>query len=480
MSKSDRILGLFPAFYRAEDSNKLLGFVVESLAQPLEEADTHLLRVQRAHRLKVAERVEDIIHLGEVLGLTRFHFEDIINDQVLRYDEKLALLRERVQRIARVHVKGLGTPWAVMEAAAIFLNAVIVAKNGSSSLITHLDADSFSHEAIIEFRHLPDKPRDRLYLHENPFRRQKVDPVERWQANSWTVLNRSAGGPAALKIIIQGVDDRTVLPGIYCSDNQEGVLFNGIVPDGRFLSLDAAEGAMLGNAPVDEWLIYYRGGAFDYSAFDKTNFVEEELERDIPFDGDVEKLTSPPFRRKAHLPFVPQGNSEWHFRVVEGVYDVGLFDCSVYACPTDPIGIFNGDFNFDQSLFAFPASAIVGMAWDERIPCAFKLLLPANPPPSKKISVESDTSINDGAQPKCPTPVQSSVQPVNNAGRIGSIMSRFKPAGIRAYIDSSKEAWILGESILRDIAAIDGEGVKSHSTVLRDDNADLFVTLENE
>src|SRR5687767_781467 len=113
MAKAERILGLFPSYCGATDSTKLLHEVTRMLAAPLEEADTHLLRIQRAHRIRVAEHADDIVRLAGALNLTAFHFEDILSDQTLDYDQKLKLMRERVRRIARLHLIGLGTPVAM-------------------------------------------------------------------------------------------------------------------------------------------------------------------------------------------------------------------------------------------------------------------------------------------------------------------------------------------------------------------------------
>src|SRR5215207_3780376 len=140
MAKSDRILGFFPWFYRAAERTKLLAEVVGRLAGPLEAADTHLFRIQRAHRLSVAEHADDIVRLAAALNLTAFHFEDILADASLAYEKKLELMRARVRRIARIHREGLGTPWAVMEAAAIFLNAEMVPARPGDPPVGHLDA----------------------------------------------------------------------------------------------------------------------------------------------------------------------------------------------------------------------------------------------------------------------------------------------------------------------------------------------------
>ena len=115
--------------------------------------------------------------------------------------------------------------------------------------------------------------------------------------------------------------------------------------------------------------------------------------------------------------------------------------------PSEPVGIYDNDFNFDACVFDFDGGAIVGLAWDERIPCSFKLALPAN-------------------------------VPANQISRIGSILPRFKPAGIRAFVDNSKPAWILGQSPLRDESATEGEGVTVHPAMLRTHGTEMLAPLD--
>ncbi len=469
MAKSDRILSFFPPFYAAADRTKLLHKVVRMIALPLEEADTHLFRIQRSHRLKVAESAEDIIRLSGLLNLTGFHFEDILSDKALDYSQKLDLMRERVQRIARIHLKGLGTPWAVMESAAIFLNAIIVPEKSGDPLVKHLDNRLFSHKAEIEFSHLPEKPRERIYLHENPLRRKKIDLAERWPMDFWAVENENFEN-SHVRLVIQGVEDRTVLPSIFCPDTGEGVLFNGIVPDGKMLVIDKPNGTMLDNLPVDEWLIYFKGGIYDYGRVNGANFVDEQDNSSNLFDGDLDKIPSRPFRKNKPVPEAPVGRSEWRFKVAQGVYDGDDFDFSVYATDHEPIGIYDEDFNFDESVFDFPASGVVGMAWDERIPCSFKLLLPSNVP--RPQSQTNDATTSSGKEEK------AEEKSLNYISRIGNVLPRFKAAGVLSFVDTAKDTWILGESVVRQSAASEGEGVEFHATQLQNHNADILVPLD--
>ena len=464
MAKVDRILEYFPSYYGATERTKLLYEVSRLLAAPLEQADTLLFRIQRAHRLRVAEFTGDLVRLAAALNLTDFHFEDILTDETLDYGQKLDLMRSRIERIAMVHLTGLGTPTAVMHAVAIFLNGVIVADDTGRYLITHIDQEGFSHKATIEFSHLPDKPREHIHLHENPVRRKKVDPAERWQLNSWPAENRNAG-PAPLRLIIEGVSDHTVLPSVFCAETGEGVFFNGFIPDGRKLVVDYFNGATIDDHPVDEWLTYFKGGIFDFSGMNDASFTEERGKERAPFDGNLENITSPAFRQPIDVPHAPVGNSKWHFKVTEGLYDAHSYDFCAFATPPEPVGIFDGDFNFDACVYDFPAGGIIGMAWDERLPCCFKVVLPASVPRLKS----DDEQDAESAPP---------VAPVNYLSRIGNILPRFKAAGIQAFVDTAKDAWILGQSIIRDEAASNGEGVSVHSTRVRNQNSDMLVPLE--
>ncbi len=471
MAKSDRILSFFPAFYRATERTKLLYEVVRQLAQPLEEADTHLFRIQRSHRLRVAQQAEDIIRLAAVLNLTAFHFEDILADEALDYSRKLALMRERLQRIAKVHLQGLGTPWAVLESTAIFLNGIIVPESRGDPLIKHIDNKSFSHRATIEFNHLPAKPLAQVYLHENPFRRQKMEPVERWSMNSWAIENQNIEDLTPVKFAIQGIGDRTILPSIFCPDTEEGILFYGMVPQGKILVVDQANGATIDGKSVDEWLIYFQGGIFNWSKFNSGRLVTQKVMASSPFDGNLETKTSRPYGKKKNVPKAPKGRSQWYFKVAEGVYDGSGFDYSVYATPSDPIGIYDGDFNFDQCVFDFPASSLVGMAWDERIPCSFKILLPTNL--SSTLHSEATKSTSGSVEQS-----QNAGKVVNYVGRISSILPRFKASGVRAFVDTAGDSWILGTSVIRSSTAIDGEGIEFHTTRLQNQKGDIFVPLD--
>lgn len=453
MAKRDRIIESFPSFFRATDRTKLLHEVITQLARPLEEGDTHLFRIQRAHRLQVAEAAEDIVRLAATVNLDAFHFEDLRANSSLTYEARLKLMRERIQRVAALHLGGLGTPWAVMEAAAIFLAARIVPDHDGAPLISHLDEEGLSHKSVIEYS-TPDARRERIYLHEGLYRRRKVEPSERWQLNSWIAENTNPD-PVPARFLIRGVSDHTVRPSVFCPTTGEGLWFDGVVPEGKTLIIGQDSGALLDDEHVADWLVTYQGGIHDFSRSDAGAFVVEHggRARQALLD-DPNDVTISAIRNAVSPPRVPTGRSEWFFKVADGVFDGSDFDLAVFEPRTDPIGIHDGDLGYDACVFDHPGAGVVGMGWDEAIPCSFKLLLPL-----------SDT--------------EGPPSGLNPISRISAILPRFKAAGVRAIVDTAKDAWILGESVVRDSSATDGAGVTRRSTRLHDRRSDRFVPLDS-
>jgi hypothetical protein len=246
-----------------------------------------------------------------------------------------------------------------------------------------------------------------------------------------------------------------VLPSVICPDTQEGVIFNGVVPDQKTLVIDAAEGATLDGKPVDEWVTYFHGGIADYSFFSGADFVIGEESTEQPFEGEVESLEAPPYQARRSVPTIRIGSTTWLFNVARGVYDGSAWDFAVCDTPVLPVGVCDGDLSYDQCVYSFDPSGAAGMAWDDRVTCAFKLLLPAKMPVA--------------------APPKGGDKPPNYVGRIGTILPRFKAAGVRAYVDLAPDSWVLSESVLRDSTASSGEGVEFHSVIVRNQTMELLV-----
>ncbi len=78
------------------------------------------------------------MHLGALLNLTGFPLRGFGPERLSQLQREIRdALRERVKRIARQHLDGLGTPGAVLECAAIFLNATIVPESNGDPLMKH-------------------------------------------------------------------------------------------------------------------------------------------------------------------------------------------------------------------------------------------------------------------------------------------------------------------------------------------------------
>jgi hypothetical protein len=457
MGKTDAVIDVLPSVYGARDETKLLTAAVRALATPLEAADTDVHRVQQSHRLMVASQPRDILRLAAALDLAEFHFQDLLEadlDHVVR----LELMRRRVRRIAALHLDGLGTPWAIVSAAATFLGGEVVPESPGGPLLRPLDPDGYSHIATVELAHAHGGGRESIVLHENPFRRLKVDPAPRWPGDGWVVDNGSED-VGSVRVAIRGVGDRTVRPTVFCPGVPGGLVFNGIVPDGETLIIDEDVGARLGDRDVTRWLTTYHGGMHDSVDFGGADVAIEAGEALPPFDPSVESEED---WRRAHppLPRPPLGRSTWHFAVAGGVFDGSDQDFATFDPPDAPVGIYGndppetpiGDSAFDAAVYDVEPSGIVGMAWDERLACAFKLMLPAYAPAPGTAPAQDPQALAEAARAR--------------TSRIAAVLPRFRAAGVTAFVETAPDAWVLGRGVLRPLAAADGEGIDFHAARL--------------
>ena len=483
MPKHERVLSLFPSFYDATQPLSLLYQVAQRLSEPLEIADTLLYRIQRAHRLQVVEDLGDLLRLAAALNLDTTHFADLLAEAtpdpaedgnaglrrrlIEAYAARLRAARGRVQRIAQVHLDGLGTPWALLEGAAIFLNATIVGDSRERGVVHHEDEAGYSHWVDVAFRRTAGEPLGRIVVHENPLRRRPPEIAERYPVHSWGVRAASVE-PTLSRIVIEGIGDRAVLPCVYCAATGEGIAFNGVIPDGKTLVVDAVRGATLDGEPADAFVSYDVGGRFDVGGqFDPPagaigRYIVEHDGPRARFDGDLAAAAGLRRRRGPH-PAVPVGESPWVLTVAIGVYDESDADYAVFAIPLEPIGIADEPPGFDATVFDFEASARVGIGWDERIPCAVKLLVPPRVP----VPSLPDEIVGNAAQ-RVPA----------DAGRMSAMMERFRPAGVKVFVDLGRDEWILGRSVVRAPGAADGAGIEFDATAVHVPGSDRFLPLD--
>ncbi len=462
MPKSSRILRLFPSILAGERVS-LLGSVVAALAAPLEEADTLLFRIQRAHRVKVAELAGDLIQLARALNLQEQHFADLLTAEELPYGATLGAVRRRIERVARLHLSGLGTPWAIVEAAAIMLDAELVRDTPNASGLRRLDAAGYSYVATADLGASRASRTTRIYLHENPLRPRTVPAADRYPLDEWLVSGENVE-PAPARITIVGIGDRAVLPTVFSPSTGEGIRFYGVIPAGSRLTIDAEDGARLDGMPIDDWVSFDVGGRDDFARYDVDPYIVEHDGPRDPYDARSTRLFTPPYRRVKPVPQVPPGPTEWRFGVAEGVYESSSADFCVYALPNEPRAIFDEGPGCDQAVFDFSPSASVSMLWHERMPCAFKLLVPKDIP--ARMPAQSEAAAKEqGSQ-------AVDLEPV------AAFVARCKAAGVRAFVDTARSQWVLGESVVRPADASSGTGIETTATILRLDGADLLIPID--
>jgi hypothetical protein len=177
------------------------------------------------------------------------------------------------------------------------------------------------------------------------------------------------------------------------------------------------------------------------------------------------------------VPQIPPGATEWRFTVAQGIYDHSDADFAVYAIPDEPRAVYDQDPGFDHAVFDFDPSATVSMTWRERMPCAFKLLVPAQLPGYLSDTATEPPAVGSAASTVPVSPPPSPSTPTD-LGRIAAFVARCKAAGVRAFVDASRPEWILGESILRASDASTGSGIDAAPTLLRLEGGDLLVPID--
>ena len=514
-TKADAVLEQFPWFYRATSPGKLLAQVTQALAGPLDETDGSLLRIQRAHRLRVAEEAGDVLLLAANINLPPAFFEDLLaaqKDEHGHFDRERARnavrrMRERVERLAAIHLDGLGTVSALMTMAAAFLDARILGGSVGASPIRSVDSGGFSHVATLTVPVIPpaEKPTAELFLHENPFRRRRLPVAPRWQNDAWEIINNTVadddfGDPLDSDPIytIRGAPDgRTVLPRIYCERDAftgqgRGFIFRGVVPENATLILNGRGGALLEGVAVDDFILPFLGGIYDVAAADGSASVEGFADPqaalppfpDKPYQGEARAEDA--LRRKALPPPVPPGRAVYRFAVAEGRYNSPEARCdfTTYAAPTAarqsgreslrPAAFDDKSFAFDDGcVYDIPPGGFVGMSWDERLACAFLLTLPTPYEISRLRGAGNDSAAATNADAGSVESRRDAASEV--AGRVRNALPRFRAAGIVGYVAAAQDAWILGESVLRSETATDGPGIAEQTTRLRDPRAEMRV-----
>ncbi|MCP5157233.1 MAG: hypothetical protein H6983_23855 [Ectothiorhodospiraceae bacterium] len=445
MGRDVRILERFPCYVRADAKGKTLGVVAGALGARLDIAQRAAGDVLAAHRLRAARAEIDLLRLAASvglssadLGLLRAYYDAGVFGprDADGHAEYLDQLRATIARTVDVQLDGCGTIWALLEGTSILIGATTLTGDDGRPHLEHpdegllvdgVDRGGFIHRLAVRYRHIesdsPTESTGYVYLVENPLEARSTGETEMVQRQR---LRIDKGGffDGVASVRITGVAGRTVMPQIINVTTRQGIGFDGAVTAGETLvftrdgqalyqGLDvtdrchAFEGALL-----DEDTVTASGSTHPFVVVEPPGAMHRAFPR--PVVVPLESLT---------MPKVPLGRSDWRFAVREGAFDADRFGRCVFAPP--PGGS-----------YASP-SAIVEIEWEEHVPFAATVLLPA-----EIASIE---------------PLLGTDVDLRAWLRAG--LERFRAAGIRLAVEYYTDSWILDHSVLRDTDALTGSGV---------------------
>jgi hypothetical protein len=454
--RSGKMLARFPAFMRAEDGRKTMGRAVVALGTRLDEAERLMTAILRSHRIDVADHELDVLMLASILGLERSDFTIVRKlydrgfyaveeepapgeheaDRAARgalesYDAYLDEVKESIQRTARLLLEGCGTLWALLEGTAILVGADTLPVERMEHPDAGVRRGGFIHRAPIRYRTIQDdvvvSEEGFVYVVENPVVSKSSEDRERRQ-REWFRVERGGffDGPVAVKIT--GIEGRTAKPMMVTKATHEGIAFNGTLADGEELIFALDGRAYLNGAEVTDRCAHFKGALYDDAAFDGDEMRDGRVVVTPPGGIDRNRPRLAPLVPADELPVVKLllGESDWRFSIEEGAFDASSFGEAVFALPADPV-----------ELAALPPSGRVQLAWRQHTPFAVKVLIPT------ELKV-LESELLDG----------NDLRVLVDAG-----LERVRAAGIDLEVDYFDEEWVLNQSLLRDLDAVEGEGL---------------------
>lgn len=454
------ILSRYPAFMRTDRPDKAIGEIAGALGRDLDEAERLMMGVLRSHRLAGAVEERDVLRLAALLGLHQADFlvlrkfyeqgfftldipPDTVDDRERAeraYAAYLAEMKEAVQRVVRVMLDGCGTLWALLDGTSILIKADTIV-DPVKGRMEHPDAGlpkgGFIHRILVRYHTVEDgEPVEKegfVYMVENPLTDRATEDKERRQ-REWFRVKRLGFFDVSVAMQVTGMADRTVFPMVINKKTHEGVGFRGVVADGQKLVFATDGRAYLDGVEVTDHAYYFQGALADDTSFDGTS--EKDLFCIVHPAGSLDRnYPRPAILPEAPLP-VPTlrlGESDWRFSVQEGAFDASGFNEAVFQLPDDP-----------AVLNALPPSGKVQLRWWENEPFAVSILIPRD--------LKSLETAFLG---------EEDLRKLVRAG-----LERYRAAGIRLDVDYFNEKWVLGESVIKDIAAMAGEGVNFAGTLL--------------
>jgi hypothetical protein len=432
-----KILARFPNFMRAEQPGKALGEVAVALGKDLDEAERMMTAIQQSHRLSAASEERDVLQLASLLGLERadffilrkFYEKGFFRLEIQKaateqereeraYAAYLAELKDSVRRITSIMLDGCGTIHALLEGAAILVNADAV------GAVEHTDANEpqggFIHRLPVSYPLVENgrriTRRGYISLVENPIVDRESEEMERRQRQYFRVRRRGFFD-GNVTVLIRGTANRTVKPLIVNRSTHEGIGFRGVVADGQTLAFTPDGKARLDGQDVTKSCFYFRGALADDSTFE-SGAAKDALCVVKPQGSLSRNFPRPSIVTLAKLPLLMLrlGESIWRFSVEEGAYDASAFDEAVFALPVD-----------DEARNNLPASGRVNLKWREHEPFSVLVLLPAD---LKALE-------------------NSLLRELDLREMVRAGLERFRTAGVSVGVDYFDEKWIKDRNIIK-------------------------------
>jgi hypothetical protein len=453
MGRDRTILSHFPAFMRTDHSGKVMGKIAAVLGKDLDESETRMVDILRAHRLLQARHETDLHRLAALLGLVpadfallhTFYMEQVFGARDLEsYTVYLKVLKTLIQRTVNLFIHGCGTIWSLLEGTCILLAAKTLYTADGKCVLEHPDEDiwvdgiyrgGFIHRLAVEYKTIEEKElvdkQGYLYLVENPLMEKSSDMQDRRSRERFPV---SKNGFFETRVAIRfvGIQHRTVFPRLINITTRQGIGFNGIISQGQTLFFTREGRAYLNGLDVTARCYAFEGGLFDEQL--TQNALADRFVVVAP-EGALARNYPRPFTlplTQIEMPRMPLGESVWRFSVQEGVFDGDGFDRCVFALPADPV-----------ELNSLPASGRVEIVWDEHEPYSLTMLIPDDL-----------------------THLDNHLDAVDLTAWVRTGLERFRGAGIRVNVDYYSDDWIIDHSVLRDTLALTGKGIFFDGTVL--------------
>ncbi len=427
MPKTEDIIRYLPDIYGASEKETLLFKVIDAFGKRLQEIEDNLIEIMRTHWVDHAATMDDLTRLGAFYDIrpregrvtheehtyeegkdtydlkrvdvrrveqvdgpltgTEHIFEEedyTVCDSKLKWVEckarpddrtkfyvdyywieELGAYRKRLKETVKTYLSGVGTVQTVKDIVTATLDLPTASE----------DSGKENSLKLIEFP-------PRMIKSE-----QQVTFMSQWEEE--TRGFGPTGEESKPTIRITGIDEKTVNPIITNMTTGTQVWFEGIVPEGKVLTITPEGMATLDGNDVSERVHLRKGVFFNQTYFDESNFAIY----------DKGKLA------------LPRGISTWKYSTESatfadgGEYPFSRFDSAI--------------FELSPSVAYDQRAAIVELIWEEQQPATFIISIPWR---FKK----SDGSI-------------AGEQDVAARHEVKTVVDRVRAAGIRAIIDYFEE-----------------------------------------